>query len=83
MVLITEPNIEIETAITAAEATYTSDDAEAITAAVGRVFEVAKPLFEITQAQESATVEPGAQTATEAQEGVVDAEFTEVDKEAK
>jgi len=78
-----EQKIEIETAITAAEATYTSDDAEAITAAVGKVFEVAKPLFEITQAQESATVEPGAQTETAAQEGVVDAEFTEVDKEAK
>ena len=78
-----EQKVEIETAITAAEATYTLDDAEAITAAVGKVFEVAKPLFDITQAQESATVEPGAQTATEAQEGVVDAEFTEVDKEAK
>ena len=78
-----EQKIEIETAITAAEATYTLDDAEAITAAVGKVFEVAKPLFDITQAQESATVEPGAQTTTEAQEGVVDAEFTEVDKEAK
>ena len=78
-----EQKIEIETAITAAEATYTLDDAEAITAAVGRMFEVAKPLFDITQAQESATVEPGAQTTTEAQDGVVDAEFTEVDKEAK
>ena len=78
-----EQKVEIETAITAAEATYTLDDAEAITAAVGRVFEVAKPLFDITQAQESATVEPGAQTTTEAQDGVVDAEFTEVDKEAK
>ena len=78
-----EQKVEIETAITAAEATYTLDDAEAITAAVGKVFEVAKPLFEITQAQESATVEPGAQTTTEAQEGVVDAEFTEVDKESK
>ena len=78
-----EQKVEIETAITAAEATYTLDDAEAITAAVGKVFEVAKPLFEITQAQESATVEPGAQTTTEAQDGVVDAEFTEVDKEAK
>ena len=78
-----EQKVEIETAITAAEATYTLDDAEAITAAVDKVFEVAKPLFDITQAQESATVEPGAQTATEAQEGVVDAEFTEVDKEAK
>ena len=78
-----EQKVEIETAITAAEATYTLDDAEAITAAVGKVFEVAKPLFDITQAQESATVEPGAQTTTEAQEGVVDAEFTEVDKEAK
>ena len=78
-----EQKIEIETAITAAEATYTLDDAEAITAAVGKVFEVAKPLFDITQAQESATVEPGAQTTTEAQDGVVDAEFTEVDKEAK
>ena len=78
-----EQKVEIETAITAAEATYTLDDAEAITAAVGKVFEVAKPLFDITQAQESATVEPGAQTTTEAQDGVVDAEFTEVDKEAK
>ena len=78
-----EQKVEIETAITAAEATYTLDDADAITAAVGKVFEVAKPLFDITQAQESATVEPGAQTTTEAQEGVVDAEFTEVDKEAK
>ena len=78
-----EQKVEIETAITAAEATYTLDDAEAITAAVGKVFEVAKPLFDITQAQESATVEPAAQTATEAQDGVVDAEFTEVDKEAK
>ena len=78
-----EQKVEIETAITAAEATYTLDDAEAITAAVDKVFEVAKPLFDITQAQESATVEPGAQTTTEAQEGVVDAEFTEVDKEAK
>ena len=78
-----EQKAEIETAITAVEATYTSDDASAITAAVATVFEVAKPLFEIAQAQASATVEPGEQTTTESQDGVVDAEFTEVDKESK
>ena len=46
------------------------------------MYEPVAPLFEAAKAHESATVEPGAQT-TEAQEGVVDAEFTEVDKEAK
>ena len=53
-----------------------------ITAAVTKLLEPAAPLFQAMQAAE-ATVEPGEQSAAPAQEGVVDAEFTEVKKEGE
>ena len=59
------------------------DDAEKITEAIGKLYEPASPLFEAKQAAESAEVQPGAQPTTEAQEGVVDAEFTEVKKDGE
>jgi molecular chaperone DnaK len=78
-----EQRTAIEDAVAAVEEAVKGDDAEAITAAVDKLIEPAAPLFQAVAAAESATVEPGETTATPAQEGVVDAEFTEVKKEGE
>ncbi len=78
-----EQRSKIDAAVKDLEEAITGDDAEKINEAIGKLYEPVAPLFEAAKAHESATVEPGAQTATESQDGVVDAEFTEVDKESK
>jgi molecular chaperone DnaK len=80
--LTAEQKTAIEDAVKAAEEAIKGDDVEAITAAVTKLIEPAAPLFQAVQAAE-ATVEPGEQAAAPAQEGVVDAEFTEVKKEGE
>ena len=74
----------IKDAVKALETAKEGDDVAAITEAIAAIAEPATPLFQAMQAAEAAknaTVEPGATTETTAQEGVVDAEFTEVKKE--
>jgi molecular chaperone DnaK len=78
-----EQKTAIEDAVKAVEEAVKGDDAEAITAAVDKLIEPAAPLFQAVAAAESATVEPGETAETTAQEGVVDAEFTEVKKEGE
>ena len=78
-----EQRSKIDAAVKDLEEAIKGDDAEKINEAIGKLYEPVAPLFEAAKAHESATVEPGAQTTTESQDGVVDAEFTEVDKESK
>jgi molecular chaperone DnaK len=78
-----EQRTAIESAVQAVEEAIKGDDAEAITSAVDKLIEPATPLFQAVAAAESAEVQPGETTATPAQEGVVDAEFTEVKKEGE
>jgi hypothetical protein len=47
------------------------------------LIEPAAPLFQAVAAAESAEVQPGETAETPAQEGVVDADFTEVKKEGE
>ena len=75
-----EQRTAIETAIADVETAVKGDSVEAINEAVTKLMEPSAPLFQAAQAAE-VTVEPGATTETAAQEGVVDAEFTEVKKE--
>ena len=77
-----EQRTAIAEAVAKLEEAIKTDDADKINEAIGELYKPVEPLYDAAKAHESATVEPGAQT-TEAQEGVVDAEFTEVDKEAK
>jgi molecular chaperone DnaK len=73
---------KIEEAVAAIEEAVKSDDIEKINEAIVAIGNVAGPLFAAKQAAEAPpTVEPGQQPETAAQEGVVDAEFTEVKKE--
>ena len=78
-----EQRTAIEEAITSAETAIKGDDVEAITEAVTKLLEPSAPLFQAMQAAESAEVQPSESATTEAQEGVVDAEFTEVKKEGE
>jgi molecular chaperone DnaK len=78
-----EQRTAIEDSVNAVEEAVKGDDAEAITSAVDKLIEPAAPLFQAVAAAESAEVEPGETTETTAQEGVVDAEFTEVKKEGE
>jgi molecular chaperone DnaK len=78
-----EQKTAIEDAVKAVEEAVKGDDAEAITAAVDKLIEPAAPLFQAVAAAESAEVQPGETAETTAQEGVVDAEFTEVKKEGE
>ena len=76
----------IETAIKAVETAIEGDDIPAITDSVEALTKAAEPLFKAYQAAEaakSATVEPGAETNSENKADVVDAEFTEVKKDAE
>jgi molecular chaperone DnaK len=79
--ITSEDKTKVETAIAAVEETTKGDDADAIQSAITKLFEVSAPVF--TAAMPTDTeVTPGDTTA-EAQEGVVDAEFTEVKKEGE
>ena len=76
----------IEAAIKAVETAIEGDDIPAITDSVEALTKAAEPLFKAYQAAEaakSATVEPGAETNSENKADVVDAEFTEVKKDAE
>jgi molecular chaperone DnaK len=77
----------IETAVKAVETAIAGDDIPAITDSVEALTKSAEPLFKAYQAAEaakSATVEPGAETNSETKaDNVVDAEFTEVKKDAE
>jgi molecular chaperone DnaK len=74
---------KIEEAVAAIEEAVKSDDIEKINEAIVAIGNVAGPLFAAKQVAESAEVQPGEATEPTAQEGVVDAEFTEVKKEGE
>jgi len=78
-----EQKTAIEDAVKAVEEAVKGDDAEAITAAVDKLIEPAAPLFQAVAAAESAEVQPGETAESTSQEGVVDADFTEVKKEGE
>jgi len=73
---------KIEEALSTLEEVSKGDDIEKISDALIAIGNVAGPLFAAKQAAESATVEPGAETNSEKPADVVDAEFTEVKKDA-
>jgi len=79
-----EQKSKIEEAITAVEDAIKTEDAEKIKDSVTKLFE---PLAAVLQAKQAAetppTVEPGATTDSEKPSDVVDAEFTEVKKDAE
>ena len=81
--LTAEQKTAIEDSITAIEDAIKTDEVEKITEAVTNLAKSLEPLYQAKQAQESATVEPGAQTNSENSDNVVDAEFTEVKKDAE
>jgi len=74
---------KIEEAVAAIEEVVKSDDIEKINEAMVAIGNVAGPLFAAKQVAESAEVQPGETAESTAQEGVVDAEFTEVKKEGE
>jgi len=73
---------KIKEALDGIEEALKTDDIEKITDATLNASNVASPLFAAKQAAESATVEPGAETNSEKPADIVDAEFTEVKKDA-
>ena len=74
----------IEQAVTAVEDAIKTEDAEKIKDSVTKLFEPLSPLLQAKQAAETPpTVEPGAETNSEKPADVVDAEFTEVKKDAE
>jgi molecular chaperone DnaK len=78
-----EDKTKVEDAVKAVEDAVKGDDADAIQTAVTRLFEAAAPVFTAAQAPE-AEVTPGAtESADSSTDGVVDAEFTEVKKDAE
>jgi len=80
-----EQKSKIEEAITAVEDAIKTDDAEKIKDSVTKLFEPLSALLQAKQAAETPpTVEPGAETNSEKPvDNVVDAEFTEVKKDAE
>jgi molecular chaperone DnaK len=80
-----EEKTAIEDAVKAVEKAVEGDDIPAITDSVDALTKSAEPLFKAFQAAEaakSAEVQPGAETNSEKPSDVVDAEFTEVKKDA-
>jgi len=75
----------IEAAVKAVETAIEGDDIPAITDSVEALTKAAEPLFKVYQAAEAAKaeVQPGAETNSEKPSDVVDAEFTEVKKDAE
>ena len=78
-----EQRIKIEEAVKKLEEVAKGDDAGAILDAIAALAEPVGPLWQAKSAQESATVEPGATTDSDKPADVVDAEFTEVKKDAE
>jgi molecular chaperone DnaK len=79
-----DEKIAIEAAVKAVETAIEGDDIPAITDSVEALTKAAEPLFKVYQAAEAAKaeVQPGAETNSEKPSDVVDAEFTEVKKDA-
>ena len=75
-----EQRTKIDAAITALETAMAGDDATKITEAVGQLFEPAMPLYEAARAADQPAAETN--TAANSDDGVVNAEFTEVKKDA-
>jgi molecular chaperone DnaK len=75
-----EQRTKIDTAITALETAMAGDDATKITEAVGQLFEPVMPLYEAARAADQPAAETN--TAANSDDGVVNAEFTEVKKDA-
>ena len=76
----------IESAVKAVETAIEGDDIPAITDSVEALTKSAEPLFKAYQAAEAAKqaeVQPGGETNSEKPSDVVDAEFTEVKKDAE
>jgi molecular chaperone DnaK len=74
----------IEQAVTAVEEAIKTEDAEKIKDTVTKLFEPLSALLQAKQAAETPpTVEPGAEQNSEKPSDVVDAEFTEVKKDAE
>ncbi len=80
--LTEDEKAKIKEALDGIEEALKTDDIEKITDATLNASNVAGPLFAAKQAAESATVEPGAEPNSEKPADVVDAEFTEVKKDA-
>ena len=79
-----EQKTNIEQAVTAVEDAIKTEDAEKIKDSVTKLFEPLSALLQAKQAAETPpTVEPGAETNSEKPSDVVDAEFTEVKKDAE
>jgi molecular chaperone DnaK len=79
-----EQKSKIEQAITEVEDTIKTEDAEKIRDSVTKLFEPLSALLQAKQAAETPpTVEPGAEQNSEKPSDVVDAEFTEVKKDAE
>jgi molecular chaperone DnaK len=75
-----EQRTKIDAAITTLETAMAGDDATKITGAVGQLFEPVMPLYEAARAAEQPAAETN--TAANSDDGVVNAEFTEVKKDA-
>jgi molecular chaperone DnaK len=75
-----EQRTKIDAAITALETAMAGNDATKITEAVGQLFEPVMPLYEAARAAEQPAAETN--TAANSDDGVVNAEFTEVKKDA-
>jgi len=79
-----EQKSNIEQAVTAVEDAIKTEDAEKIKDSVTKLFDPLSALLQAKQAAETPpTVEPGAETNSEKPSDVVDAEFTEVKKDAE
>jgi molecular chaperone DnaK len=79
-----EQKSKIEQAVTAVEDAIKTEDAEKIKESVTKLFEPLSVLLQAKQAAETPpTVEPGEQPNSEKPSDVVDAEFTEVKKDAE
>jgi molecular chaperone DnaK len=79
-----EQKSKIEQAITEVEEAIKTEDAEKIKDSVTKLFEPLSALLQAKQAAETPpTVEPGAEQNSEKPSDVVDAEFTEVKKDAE
>jgi len=81
--LTDEERTKLDDAVKVLEEAVKAEDADKITDAITALYAPAAPLFAAKQAAESATVEPGAQTDSAKPDNVVDAEFTEVKKDAE
>ena len=78
-----EEKTKIEGALTQVEDAIKEEDVAKINDALVAVAAAVGPLYQAKQAQESAEVQPGAEQNSEKPADVVDAEFTEVKKDAE